>query len=97
MNSFVSILSVVIYSILGVAALEASSIISVPVASTIILSLVSSAGLLQVSIACARKIKEETEDSFDNVSYELKSMLCGISSTMVFGVSVLSLAYGILI
>lgn len=97
MNSFVSILSVVIYSILGVAALEASSVISAPVAGTIIVSLVTSAALLQVSIVCASKIKENIENSFDNVSYELKSLLSGISSIMSFGVTVMSLAYGVLI
>lgn len=97
MNSFTSILTVVIYSILGVAALEASSIISVSVASTVIVSMVASAALLQVSILAASKIKENPDNSFANVSYEMKSMLCGMSSVLIFGISALSLAYGILI
>lgn len=97
MNSFISVLSVVIYSILGVVALEASSIISTSVASTVILSMVASAGLLQISIYFTSKIKENSEDSFYSASYELKSMACGISSSITFGVAILSLAYGVLI
>lgn len=97
MNSFTAIISIAFYSVLGIVALAASPMLSTEMAVIAASTIVVSSVLLQTCFVYFNRSKEEIENEHERVSYETRAMACGLISIMSFGMSLVSLAYGLIV